>query len=158
MRTIALAIIMGLISFIAVSCNAQKSGQPKLKSGDSDFVVFEYNPKNYGHIFKNGKPATLSGDEISKARSLVEDAVKEYNAEQKNDDGIIKIKGYRFQFISVINDKNEKEIWVNGFCSAGSLDWTKHLIVVEDGGKCYFNIYVNLSKNSYDRFMVNGDA
>jgi hypothetical protein len=47
-----------------------------------------------------------------------------------------------------LNSKGEKEVWINCFCRDGERDWRKNLVFVKDGGNCYFNLKVNLSRGT----------
>jgi len=73
-------------------------------------------------------------------------------------DFVIDLKKYKRQYIAVINSKGEKEVWVNCFCDTWKKNWRKELIFVLDGGNCYFNLKINLTKGEYYDLMVNGDA
>lgn len=73
-------------------------------------------------------------------------------------DYVIDLKDYKRQYIAVINSKGQKEVWVNCICNAASKDWKKGLIIVLDGGKCYFNVKINLKTKKFSNFVVNGDA
>ncbi|MEP6901953.1 MAG: cystatin domain-containing protein [Actinomycetota bacterium] len=127
------------------------------KSVDSNFKVFEYDPKQFSWIFKNASPTTLSDDESAEVKSLLKKAVGEHNSKQNNNNQVINIEKYKFQFVSAINSKGEKEVWANSFCTDFE-DWQKQIVQVDDGGKCFFNLYINLTKKSYDRFSINGDT
>jgi len=71
---------------------------------------------------------------------------------------IIDLDGYKRQYISVINRNGEKEVWINFMCDTGDGDWRKELIVVDDGGNCYFKLKINITKGNHYDFFVNGDA
>jgi hypothetical protein len=49
-------------------------------------------------------------------------------------------------------------VWINCFCNYEELDWKKSMVFVKYGGKCYFNLRVNLSRGTYYDLMVNGSA
>jgi len=127
------------------------------KTSDTDFAIFDYTAENFGWKFKNAQAIKLSGDEIAEVKNLTKKAVAEYNSKQKKSEWEIKLDTYRFQFLPVINENGEKEVWVNSFCTDFP-NWQTQIVSVTDGGNCFFNLYVNLTKNSYDRFYVNGEA
>jgi hypothetical protein len=129
---------------------------PKTVVG-ADFAVFEYNAQDYGFIFKTGKETKLSDSEIAQVKNLVKKAVDEYNSKQKDAKYIIQLDPYKFQFLPVLNEKGEKEVWTNCFC-AKLENWQTRIVHVNDGGKCFFQLYINLTKKSFDRLSVNGDA
>ena len=145
---------------IASAINALRSKyEGKMqKTADSNFAVLNLSPQNFKIYFKNANPAALSDKEIKNVKDLLRKAVDEYNPKQKEDYRINELNEYKFQLVALFNEKGEKEVWVNGFCSDFDKDWRTELIGVEDGGKCFFQLYVNLTKQTFDRFSVNGEA
>ena len=65
---------------------------------------------------------------------------------------------YKFQYVAAINNNCEKEVWVNGFCKTWDTDWKKEILLVHDGGNCYFNLKFNLSTKECFEVAVNGYA
>jgi hypothetical protein len=57
-----------------------------------------------------------------------------------------------------MNTKGDKEVWVNCFCRNAVGNWKEELILVQDGGNCYFQLKVNLNTKKYYEFTVNGNA
>ena len=59
----------------------------------------------------------------------------------------------------MINQEGEKEIWINFFCNEWESDgWKNDLMIVLDGGNCYFNLKVNLTNKTYSELIINGYA
>ena len=67
------------------------------------------------------------------------------------------VSKYYKQFIAVINKQGEKEVWINCFCSKDP-KWKNEVVLVLDGGNCYFQLKINLTKKLVYDFMVNGVA
>jgi hypothetical protein len=68
---------------------------------------------------------------------------------------------YDMQFVGAINENGEKIIWVNCFCKTHAdsfKDWKTKLVMVKDGGNCFFNLKINIDKNSYTDVIVNGNG
>ena len=93
--------------------------------------------------------------EIQTAEKVLKEAVKTEN----------KIKGlnhYTRQYQGMINEKGEKILWINCFCSNDPdkdfPHWRKHEVLVLDGGACFFNLKVNIITGKYYDFGVNGEA
>jgi hypothetical protein len=80
------------------------------------------------------------------------------HAKLNKDNFVINLKQYYRQYVPFLNEKGEKEVWVNCFCSSLDNDWRKDIIYVHDGGNCFFQLRVNLSKGTYHEFSVNGEA
>ena len=108
------------------------------------------------------KPATLTQDDIISIDSLLIACVNDYNKSLDKDDKQwridLKKRSYKKQLIVVTNKKGEKEVWINCFCSTWDSRWKTKLMIVHDGGNCYFNFKINLTKKKYYDFGVNGVA
>ena len=107
--------------------------------------------------------AKLTENDINNIDSLLIACVTDYNNSLDKD-----IKGwsidfkkytYRKQLIVVTNKKGEKEVWVNCFCDTwNSNKWKTDILVVEDGGNCYFHFKINLKTKKYFDFVINSLA
>ena len=141
---------------------------------ESNFTVLPFNT-NWNWIFKNVKITELSKTEINEIELILEKVVeennqiekeslqkhnKEYPKQKWDETGFELGLGNRYyrQYVPVINDKGEKEIWINFFCSTMGYNWKTNLILVEDGGNCFFNIKINLTKKEYSDLRINGSA
>jgi hypothetical protein len=69
---------------------------------------------------------------------------------------LIDSKDYAYQYAFGIDSLQEKHVFVNAVCLSKAKHWRDNLILVDDGGSCYFNLNINLTKNKLDRFVVNG--
>ena len=80
--------------------------------------------------------------------------------ERKNDkiaECVLNPEKFYKQFIAVINSKGEKEVWINCCCTVyDRSDWKTEVLLVMDGGSCFFNLKINLSKNTVYDLMING--
>jgi hypothetical protein len=65
---------------------------------------------------------------------------------------------YFRQYLAVVVN-GKKTIFVNALCSieAGE-DWRKRLIVVSDGGKCYWNAVYDPITQTFSNLVINGRA
>lgn len=126
---------------------------PKAENTSENYVVIPF--KNW--MFKNASGATLEKSEIAEVEAILKKAVNEYNAPQK-ESLKINLPEYKRQFVSFINDKNEKIVWVNCFVGDYFENWREALVTVDDGGNSFFNVKINLTKKIYYDFRVNGDA
>jgi hypothetical protein len=54
--------------------------------------------------------------------------------------------------------KDEKIVYINCFCASANHfpAWKKELIEVFDGGGCFFNLVINLSRKKYMDLRING--
>ncbi|HMT10960.1 MAG TPA: hypothetical protein PKA39_04990, partial [Ignavibacteria bacterium] len=68
---------------------------------------------------------------------------------------------YNRQFLGGITESGEKIIWINCLCKRESevlKNWKTDLIIVADGGNCFFNVKVNVNRQVYYDLMINGNA
>ena len=127
----------------------------------SKTAVVPFDQKGNYPFDNSYKPTTLTQNDISRVDSLLIACVTEYNNSLDKDhkEWSIDLKNnYLKQLIVVTNKKGEKEVWVNCFCNTWNKNWQKEILLVHDGGNCYFNFKINLvTKNFYD-LVVNGEA
>ncbi|OJJ18224.1 hypothetical protein BKI52_25720 [marine bacterium AO1-C] len=130
-------------------------------------------PPNDLFPFEGAKKASLNEQELKLIESILFQAVYAYNVEREKqfaqyqtkypDDALdkqqflINLTQYKRQYVAVINTQGQKEVWVNCFCSA-DFDWRQEIVTVLDGGKCFFNLKINLAQKQYYDFAVNGSA
>jgi len=125
-------------------------------------------------IFKNCKSINLSNEDLMTIENILKVCINNYNIEQEKqfnelnekhpeykldkNNFIIDLKNYRRQYFAIENINGEKEVWINCFCGLGNDNWKTKLIMVIDGGNCYFNLKINLTRSTFYELMVNGDA
>jgi hypothetical protein len=66
---------------------------------------------------------------------------------------------YKRQYVPFLNKDGQKKVWINCFCSDFGNDftqWKKFIVLVEDGGSCFFSLIINLTDRSFSNFDVNG--
>lgn len=128
---------------------------------DDLYAIIKYNSKEYSGIFKKGMPETVSKQDVGLIEQLIEDHIKLYNKQVQSE---FKIKtptrDYSKQLIAIKNEKGERIVWANCSCYAEHKYpiWKKQITVTDDGGDCFFSIYINLSKMKCYKFYVNGVA
>ncbi len=142
--------------------SAYPIAQQKLND-TSEFAVIAFDP-NHDWPFKHSyKPATLSVDEIKRLDSILKECVQNHNQslapDLKESYSIDFPKfHYKRQYIAVLNDNGEKEVWINGFCDTWDKAWKTEILLVKDGGNCYFNLKINLVTGTCFEVSVNGYA
>jgi hypothetical protein len=111
-------------------------------------------------IFSNAKAAKLIQSEIEKLESIVQQAVTDHNQHVINKGlEILPLEKYYRQYVATFNEKGEKVVWINFFCSIEyNDDWRKEIVYVDDGGNCYFSLRINLSTRKAYQIDVNGYA
>jgi hypothetical protein len=67
------------------------------------------------------------------------------------------IKSYKRQYVGILI-KGEKEIFINFFCIVDDPEWTKHEVLVLDGGSCFFRVNFSMKTQMFHGLQVNGYA
>jgi hypothetical protein len=123
--------------------SGQKINSTKIMP-DTNYVVL-LNPKDN---------LALSMDELYEIKKILKKCIND------NKTLLFDYTKYKRQY-SVYKDKNgDKIVHVNCFCGGASRfkDWKKQLVIVDDGGKCFFNIKINLKAKKYSDLDINGEA
>jgi len=111
--------------------------------------------------WKNAKAFEPSGSDIETAETLLKKGFDEQARGTVNRVLGKKPEDYYQQFVGFIDESGDKIIWINCFCKneiSSFPDWKNKIVYVADGGNCFVNIKVNISKNSVVEFNVNGVA
>jgi hypothetical protein len=125
----------------------------------NDYAFFSFNegvdsPVYYGYKPKTIKAYDLKQNELIELDQILKRCFKENSSKLKN------INKYLKQCIVVINDKQEKEVWVSCYCKGFNLKETYKydLIRMNDGGNCNINLKINLTKHNYTDLNIAGQA
>lgn len=130
--------------------------------------------KSKSWFFKENNPGSLTSKDIEQIEKLLTLCIFKYNSKkqkiynqvEKNkvenkeyfERNCIDLSKYKRQYVATINSKGEKEIWVNFFCDTWNSNWKNEILVVFDGGNCFFNVKLNLKKKKYFELRINGVA
>jgi hypothetical protein len=141
---------------------------------DTSVIAIIQFDTTYHWLFENARPTELDYAELKQIEKILNECIDEYNPEQEQrfneistkyidetfrlTDFIIELDRYKRQYVPVINEKGEKEIWINCFCGEWEGRDKNQILLVDDGGNCFFNLSINLSTEKYYGFMVNGVA
>lgn len=64
---------------------------------------------------------------------------------------------YQRQYIG-LERGGRKIIYGNYFCNSEGINWQQELVIVEDGGECYFQVEYDVESELFIKLMVNGEA
>ena len=174
-------IVKALIFIILISvssCNGPKNNTPEIKSSEKNQTEFKLSKSDFVILSlktENIKSVELTHSELIEIEEILKTAIIENNKEQKigliehnkkypeyqqSETGFeLKLDGYKRQYLPMINEKGQKEVWINFFCgNFGADNWETEIVQVEDGGNCYFNIKINLETKEYYELGINGNA
>lgn len=150
---------LSLVILLTLSCKMKRD----FAFPFSDYVILKHKTEWYW-IFKDVTPSNLSNKELVQVEEILQSAIVKHNNHYVNDsDGFnkwgLELKNYKRQYVPVINQNGEKVIWINFFCQDFKhSDWRKEILIVDDGGNCYFNIKINLTTKKYSDLQINGNA
>jgi hypothetical protein len=124
----------------------------------NDYTFFTFEAKFHKKYFNDKtnilKPTDLDQNELIEMDQILQRCFKENASKLKN------INLYIKQCIVVINQKQEKEVWISCYCKDFSnKDTYKYaLIMMDDGGNCNINLKINLTKHNYSQLNIAGRA
>jgi len=118
----------------------------------TDYYIFTYSHKLYPYIFEtSAKPYNLSEEDIAGLDEIFSSCIVDYLNTIAST--------YNKQCVAVINQKGEKEVWVNCICKKDVDSNVKYNIVrVKDGGSCFLNLKINLTTGKCSDVYINGEA
>lgn len=124
----------------------------------NDYTFFTFDPNFYGIYFNYKsniiKPYDLNQKELIEADQILKKCFS------KNALQLRKIDQYVKQCIVIINDKQEKEVWISCFCKEPytEKEYKYSLIIMNDGGNCNISVKINLTKHNYSKLYIAGEA
>lgn len=101
----------------------------------------------------NGEPLTWTPgieDVLSAEAALAE------HIEADASLGVDPLETYARQYVGI--GEGEDVVSVNALCAVDDLDWEDQLVVVADGGSCFWHATVDLPTSEVLSFTVNGEA
>ena len=101
-----------------------------------------------------GTPLTLVQIDFPIIENLLNQCIKDYNFRKHFP--LQDLKNYKRQYIPILRSDNQKEVWVNCLCKTMDLKWKSKVVRIMDGGTCYFNVRINLTKGYYFSLSANG--
>lgn len=114
-------------------------------------------------MFKNATSSSLSRNEIEQIENIIKERIENHK-DSFNDwvNDYLETNTpifFKRQYVPVILENGNKAVWINFLCSLSNHeDWKEKLIIVDDGGPCYFQVKVNLARKEYYEFHSNGVA
>jgi len=123
------------------------------------------------HFSKNNSLWTPTKIQLDQIDSILIKAINDTLETTNNDFKIKNIKGFYKQYVCYKDNNGDLIVFINAFChllhmpvdSSGVLmmktvDWKNKILVVEDGGACFWRIRINLTRKIYFDFFINGEA
>jgi hypothetical protein len=109
--------------------------------------------------YSNAHAGSLNAMEVDSLEPIVDSAYGAYTRDSTAYlHNLRKLKGYWRQYIALINYNGEKIVWVNFFCADVNGDWKHRVIIVDDGGNCFFQLFINVHLGKAEDLIPNGYA
>ena len=159
-----------LITLIFSGCSTTKNNEPpqpeKVKAEtktsalkyDENIIKLTFLDKEKMVFFKNVDPPIITNKDLNRIEKILRECIGTYNSDKAESD-IISINDYKRYYYGLDN-KNERIVQIYCHCFVEESDWNDEETApfVLDGGKCYFNLKINLETQECFDFFVNGEA
>ena len=129
-------------------------------------AILNYNDSEFPFL-KNCSHVNLTTADMLLADTLLVKFIDEYNKEQTRQFNsftreqqkghillLLDLNKFRRQYVPIINQSGDKEIWVNCFCTNMGKDWKKELIKSSGERMCNFKMMLNLTLRKYYNFRL----
>lgn len=135
------------------------SGCSVIKEIDRKVVYFnDLKSVNY-FVSKDFSKAKLTNDDIKTIDEVLEIAILSNEFSFLNENNLVELKKYYRQVLVYKDSNNDKCVYINAMCKVhDNISWKEEMYTIGDGGPCYWNIKINLSKKRYHDLIVNGYA
>jgi len=114
---------------------------------------------NWYYKDENGHPDTLTARQVDSLETIVDSAYRDYTKDSTAyQHSLLPLKNYRRQYVAVCTDNGEKQVWVNFLCADLNGDWKHVALSVDDGGKCFFQLFINVTRRKAIKLIPGGSA
>lgn len=126
----------------------------------ANYAILKYDHTNFfaPYPIPGTKAASLTSNEVDAMENLVEKAYHDYNMNAGPHWKLRVLATYKRQYLAYIDKHGNKMVWVNCFCRDLNADWRRHPVMVDDGGTCFFNFTINLTRKKAGKISPNGVA
>ncbi|RAR46870.1 hypothetical protein [Flavobacterium lacus] len=142
--------VVFILTIVLISLVSCKTSQKQIEVDTlNHYTIITYDPNAKYPLFENAKPTTLTFQEILELEDIIQPKILK-NLEQH--------KYYR-QYVAAENSKGEKLVWINFFCESNyGPYYVTNILSAADGGNCFFQVKVNLTRKDCYFYRENGEA
>jgi hypothetical protein len=165
-----LSVFCSIVCLLFFSCGQNTSKdktdknlteQDTVLSVDTSRIAVLANVKIDFLALQDSLPAKLTNGDIQLIETLLANCIQAYDKDKDSTNlygGYIAAENYKRQYVPYTNKKGEKKVFINCFCRGftGFTKWKTALLVVDDGGLCFFNTTLNLTKKSFGSILIYG--
>ena len=109
--------------------------------------------------------------EINIAENIIPKVIEDHKTDYDVKEIYQNIDDYYFQLVPYLDKNNRKIIYVNSLCKSfvenpipnletkeqkTEIEWKSHLFDVDDGYNCFWQVQIDIEKETYFDFSVNG--
>jgi len=109
------------------------------------------------YMFENATPTPLTNDDLKIVDRLLNECINKHMSPD-----YIDLCKYKLQYMPLTDSTGDRKVYISGFCNDAYMEeldsWKKDLVIVDDGGSCFFHVTINLSRKEYEHLFVNGYA
>ncbi|MEP4598013.1 MAG: hypothetical protein ABJZ92_17525 [Cyclobacteriaceae bacterium] len=137
--------------------------------------MLKYNSTFYWIFPENSVNAQLTDKDLNISEPLLNAEIRKFNEDgQIRKDSLnrqfpnyqfyeeqfsINLQDYRRQYVIGTTPTGDKLLHINFFCGTEGFEyWKDDYVIVDDGGNCFFQVLINISKIELLEFSVNGVA
>lgn len=156
-----LSLLLTFSSFGVFSQSPTAPAAPIRKVDTNIYAILPYDSSAMMAMdwkYKNARPDHLTQLEVDNLEVLIDSAYRAYTKNPKaylHD--LLPLSRYRRQYVAVITDKDEREVWVNLICGAPEY-WRTTPVIVDDGGRCFVQLFINLTQRRVYELLPGGIA
>lgn len=126
------------------------------------YTVLHYKPymqRMIGESFIKATADTLTASGVNALEVVVDSMYRAFSNDlRKTPKSLRPLTRYRRQYLAIRDGKGRRLLWINFHCTTLTADWKHDVVVVDDGGGCFFRILVDRSKRKVISRSVNGVA
>jgi hypothetical protein len=155
MKSLICSILFVLMSSLCLS--------QELQIDTNKIAIIPFDAKNSWEVDRYGDACLMTQEDIDEVEKIFLQSIHEYDSSLTGINikyfavDLKDIDYYRRQYVCYKNKKGEKIVYVNCFCAAPEW-WRTNLVEVDDGGKCYFSVKINLTTKKWFEFIPGGYA
>jgi len=112
------------------------------------------------NFLQSGNEVVISGfapteEDVAEAESVLPFFLRQQ--ERATENLIEQLPTYQRQYLGIETDEGRFLI-INGFCDTVGIDPLTSVVVVEDGGDCFWHAVYDLETRTFERLLVNGES
>ena len=137
------------VSSLRTLCQATTSSATSIRKVDTSiYAILPYDSAAMMAMdwkYKNARPGHLTELEVDSLEPFIDSAYRTYTKDPTaylHD--LLPLSRYSRQYVAVVTENGEREVWVHLICGRPE-GWRSRPIIVDDGGRCFVQVFINLT-------------